>query len=80
LHEVQKQNVKIMKETVLYATFIFLYEQKSNVHHSIEVFLKISTKKLQEQIQSDFYQITFKMVIICLGATQWKLSKWLKSY
>jgi hypothetical protein len=37
---------------------IFLYEQKTNVHHSIEVSLKISTNKLQERIQSDCNQIT----------------------
>jgi hypothetical protein len=34
------------------------HEQKSNVHHSIEVSLKISTAKLQDQIQSDWCQIT----------------------
>jgi hypothetical protein len=34
----------------------FLYEQKSDVHHSIS--LKISTNKLQERIQSDFHHIT----------------------
>jgi hypothetical protein len=36
----------------------FLYEQKFNVHHLIEVSLKISTNKLHERIQSDCYQIT----------------------
>jgi hypothetical protein len=34
----------------------FLYEQKSNVQHLIEISLKISTNKLQERIESD--QIT----------------------
>jgi hypothetical protein len=32
--------------------YFFLYEQKSNIHHSIEVSLKILTNKLQEHIQS----------------------------
>jgi hypothetical protein len=36
----------------------FLYKQKSNVHHSIEVSLKIYSNKLQERTQSEFYQIT----------------------
>jgi hypothetical protein len=42
---------------VLYAYFVF-FIQKSNVQYSIEVSLKISTKKLQKQIYLDFYQIT----------------------
>jgi hypothetical protein len=40
------------------ANLFFLYEQKFNVHHSIEISLKISTNKLQGRIQSDWYQIT----------------------
>jgi hypothetical protein len=36
----------------------FLYEQKSNVQHLIEISLKISTNKLQERIESDCYQTT----------------------
>jgi hypothetical protein len=38
--------------------YFFLKEQTSNVHHSIEVSLRISTNKLQERIQPNFYQIT----------------------
>jgi predicted nuclease of restriction endonuclease-like (RecB) superfamily len=33
-------------------------DKKSNFYHSIKISLKISTNKLQEQIQSDFSQIT----------------------
>jgi L-amino acid N-acyltransferase YncA len=50
--------IYVEKETVLYAKFISLYEQKSNAHHSIEVSLKIDKNKLQERIQSDCYQTT----------------------
>jgi hypothetical protein len=39
----------VEKKIKFYAKFIFLYKQKSNIYHSIEVCLKISTNKLKER-------------------------------
>jgi hypothetical protein len=36
-----------------YEKYTNLYEQKTNVHYSIEVSFKISTNKLQERFHSD---------------------------
>jgi hypothetical protein len=74
----------VEKEMVLYVTFIFLYEQKSNVHYSIEVSLKISTNTLQERIQAAYYQITRpypileKNVLIGLFGVVFFIKFWIK--
>jgi hypothetical protein len=50
------------------SNLFFLYKQNFIVHHSIEISLKISTNKLQERIQSDWYQITRPYPMWIVGA------------
>jgi hypothetical protein len=65
----------------------FLYEQKSNIYHSIKASLRISTNKIQEKVQSDCYQITrpypnkkFYKIIIIKQKTFKKIPKNLKVF